>query len=129
MKESVRVYIRTFPPSSRDLELALFSRQHVACAPELLRHDSSLLGGRILDSGSACLLAMLGDVGEGSARRLELHDVGRFRGRLQAAWSGIWSTPAVVIDGHKHIGLAAARSAISAFIAETTVAEAVPQAA
>jgi hypothetical protein len=110
------------------MELALFSRQHVACAPQLLQQDSALLQGRVLDSGSVCLLAMLGDFSDGTSQRLALHDVGRWPGRLQALWSGVWNTPAVIIDGTKHVGLDAARKAIAALAVESRAVDPVPQA-
>jgi hypothetical protein len=102
------------------MEKALFSRQHVACAPELLRLDSSLLQGRILDSTSAALLATLGEISEEAQGMLEVHDVGRLSGRLRAARCGVRDIPAVVIDGEKHVGLAAARKALSDLLAART---------
>jgi hypothetical protein len=119
MVDSVHLFIRSYP-TPRNMELALFSRQHVACAPELLQHDSAGLQGRILDSDSASLLGLLGQLCPGSGVRLELHDVGRLRGWLRATWSGVRQTPAVVVDGHRHLGLAAARDALRALSASTS---------
>jgi hypothetical protein len=57
---------------------------------------------------------MLGALSEQASATLQLHDVGHLRGRLKAAWAGVWQTPAVVIDGQKHVGVVAAREALSA---------------
>jgi hypothetical protein len=112
MTQLVEIHIQSFS-MPRDLDAALFAQQHVACAPDLLRQHSCDLEGRVPDASSASLLSSLDADLVRSGGQIQMHDVGRFRGRLRAALAGIRETPTVVLDGQNHVGLAAARKALS----------------
>lgn len=111
MSEVVEVYIKSIS-LSRDYGSALLARQHVACAPELLRQYGNL-EGRFLDANSSELLRRLADISRHPDRTARLYDVGRAGGWLKAAIAGIRETPAVVVGGKKYLGLNAARDALA----------------
>ena len=113
MGQSVEVYIRsvTIPP---DIESYRHHRMHSHCAPGLAQTtlDLAVLAGRLLEPDSAAVMSVLGRFCQETEREVEVHDVGRFRGRLRALTAGVWRIPTVVVDGEKHVGLSAAKQAL-----------------
>ncbi|MGD1995203.1 MAG: hypothetical protein PVH62_00365 [Anaerolineae bacterium] len=117
--EILEVYVKseTVPP---DIESYRHHRMHSHCAPGLAQETLRMPGfsGRLLEQASSTLLQAL-SVAQGRLEgQVEVYDVGRLRGRLKALTAGVWKTPAVIVDGEKHVGLTAAKEALRNLSAE-----------
>ena len=113
MKARLEVYIRSYGISA-DVESYHYARQHTYCAPGMLEQALRMPGfrGRILERDSLELLPDLEAAQKRWGRHIRAYDLGRLGGRLKALAAGVWKTPAVVVGGRKHVGLAAAREAL-----------------
>jgi hypothetical protein len=114
MTSMIDVFIKSLSVPS-DLDEFRHSGQHTYCAPGMTEGLRGMTGfsGRLLDQESAELLPNLKSLGERYGDRLRIYDVGRFRGLLKAMSAGVWKTPAIIVEGEKHLGLEAVKAAIS----------------
>lgn len=116
MKTAVEIYVKSFSVPA-DVESYRIHRMHSHCAPGLAEAglELSSFSGRVLGADSADLMSLLGAVQKRWRQQtvvIQVYDVSRLRGRLKALTVGVWRTPAVVVDGEKHIGLSAAKEAL-----------------
>ena len=121
MSTPVRVYVKSISISC-DIGDISYSQHHAYCAPGMAERSLETLGlrGRILESDSAELLPILDDGRERWGRQIQVCDVGRLPGRLKALMAGVRITPTVVVNGERHVGLAAAKQVLSGLVTATT---------
>lgn len=113
MTKRIEVFIRSYPISP-DIEEYRHAGAHTYCAPGLSEGIRGLSGfkGRILAENSAEVWPDVQAAHACFKGSIQVHDVEKFTGRLHALRSLVWKTPAVIVDGERYSGVAAAREAL-----------------
>lgn len=119
MTKQIEVFIQSFPIAP-DIEEYRHAGAHTYCAPGMTEGIRGLSGfkGRILSEDSAELWPDIQAACERYRGSIRIHDAERIRGRVQALKSLVFKFPAVVVDGERHAGVAAAREALRCSHAE-----------
>lgn len=74
--------------------------------------DQGFTKGRIFEPDSAALLPVLESALEHLSERIVVYDLNTLSGRMHGWLAGIWRAPGVRLDEQKHVGSAAARTAL-----------------
>jgi len=109
----IELYIKSLSPVTDYRYLSLVEG-NPCCAPNVISNMLSEFQGRTLDPESAALLHLLEPLRPRLGKNLRVFDVGKLPGWLKAMLAGVWATPAVVLDGEKHLGFTAASQVLAA---------------
>lgn len=117
MKETIQIYVRSFSMAD-NLDALIYGARHTVCAPELLQGEAANFKGRALEPESAALLNDLAVHINQKKIETRIIDTGRLRGRLAALRNGVRKTPAVILNGKVHVGLANSRTIVKNLVTE-----------